>query len=106
MGKELSLLNLSVSLGQDEVYYIPGGSVVKNPPASASDVGSIPGSGRSPGEGKWQPTPVCLTGKFHAQRSLAAYSPWGLRVGHDQSNLLISTIAVVPKILFHESVVY
>ena len=28
----------------------PGGSVVKNPPASAEDMGSIPGSGRSPGE--------------------------------------------------------
>ena len=30
----------------------PDGSVVKNPPASAGDLGSIPGSGRSPGEGK------------------------------------------------------
>ena len=32
----------------------PGGSVVKNPPANtgdAGDAGSIPGSGRSPGEG-------------------------------------------------------
>ena len=32
----------------------PGGTVVKNPHASAGDtgdVGSIPGSGRSPGEG-------------------------------------------------------
>ena len=29
----------------------PGGSVVKNPPASAGDVGSVPGSGRSPGDG-------------------------------------------------------
>ena len=28
-----------------------GGSVVKNPPASAGEAGSIPGSGRSPGEG-------------------------------------------------------
>ena len=28
----------------------PGGSVVKNPPANA-DVSSVPGSGRSPGEG-------------------------------------------------------
>ena len=28
---------------------LPGGSVVKNPPASAGDLGSIPGSGRSPG---------------------------------------------------------
>ena len=27
----------------------PGGSVVKNPPDSAGDLGLIPGSGRSPG---------------------------------------------------------
>ena len=26
---------------------------------------------------KWQPTPVFLSGKFHGQRSLAGYSPWG-----------------------------
>ena len=26
---------------------------------------------------KWQPTPVFLAGKFHRQRSLAGYSPWG-----------------------------
>ena len=25
----------------------------------------------------WQPTPVCLSGEFHGQRSLAGYSPWG-----------------------------
>ena len=29
----------------------PGGTVVKNPPANAGDTGSIPGSGRSLGEG-------------------------------------------------------
>ena len=29
----------------------PGGSVVKNTPANAGDMGSVPGSGRSPGEG-------------------------------------------------------
>ena len=36
----------------------PGGAVVKNPPASAGDpgdMGSIPGSGRSPGEGNDNP---------------------------------------------------
>ena len=33
----------------------PGGSVVKNPPANARDPGSIPGSGRSPGEGNGSP---------------------------------------------------
>ena len=32
-----------------------GGSVVKNPPANAGDVGSIPGSRRSPGEGNGNP---------------------------------------------------
>ena len=29
----------------------PGSSAVKNPPANAGDSGSIPGTGRSPGEG-------------------------------------------------------
>ena len=29
----------------------PGGSVVKNPPANAGDMDSIPGPGRSPGVG-------------------------------------------------------
>ena len=33
----------------------PGGSVVKNPPANAGDSGSIPGSGRCPGEGNYNP---------------------------------------------------
>ena len=33
----------------------PGGSVVKNPPANAGDTGSIPESGRSPGEGNGSP---------------------------------------------------
>ena len=33
----------------------PGGSVVKNLPANAEDMGWIPGSGRSPGEGNGYP---------------------------------------------------
>ena len=56
--------------------------MIKNLPAIAGDLrdlGSIPGSGRSPGGGKWQPTPVFLPGKFHGQRSLLGYSPWGLK---------------------------
>ena len=32
-----------------------GGSVVKNPPANAGNMGSISGSGRSPGEGNGNP---------------------------------------------------
>ena len=33
----------------------PGGSVAKNPPVNAGDAGSIPGSGKSPGEGNGNP---------------------------------------------------
>ena len=41
--------------GTREMIDFPGGSAVKNPPANAGDVGSIPGSGRSPGEGNGNP---------------------------------------------------
>ena len=55
----------------------PDGSVVKNPLANAGDVGFIPGSGRSPGEGNGNSTPVFLPGKSHGPRSLMGYSPGG-----------------------------
>ena len=55
----------------------PGGSAVKNLPANAGDVGSIPGLGRSPGGGNGNPTPVFLPGESHGQRSLVGYSPRG-----------------------------
>ena len=38
-----------------ELMGFTGGSVVKNPPANSGDVCSIPGSGRSPGEGTGYP---------------------------------------------------
>ena len=41
----------------------PGGSAVKNTPAGAGDVGSIPGSRRSPGEGKGNPLEYSFLGK-------------------------------------------
>ena len=28
---------------------------------------------------KWQPTPIFLPGKYHRQRSLEGYSPWGCK---------------------------
>ena len=37
------------------VMGFPGGLVVKNVPANAGDSGSIPGLGRSPGEGNGNP---------------------------------------------------
>ena len=32
-----------------------------------------------PGRRKWQPTPAFLPGKFHGQRNLVDYSPWGCK---------------------------
>ena len=50
----------------------PDGSILKNSPADARDMGLIPGLGRSPGE---ELTPVFLPGKSCGQRS----PPSGLR---------------------------
>ena len=49
--------------------------MVKNLPAM-QETGSIPGLGRSPGEGG-QPTPVFLPGESHGKRSLAGHSSQG-----------------------------
>ena len=56
-----------------------GGSVVKNLPANARDVGAMqdPWVRKIPWRRKWQSTPVFLTGESDGQRSLAGYSPWG-----------------------------
>ena len=44
----------------------PGGSVVKNPPASAGDAGLIPELGRTPGEGNGNPLQYsCLESSMH-----------------------------------------
>ena len=64
---------------EDATEGFPGGSVVKNPLANAGDSGLIPGLGRSPWRKKWQPTPVFSLGKYHGQRSLVGYSPWGCK---------------------------
>ena len=54
--------------------------MVKNPPASAGDtrdVGLIPGSRRSPGEGNGNPLQYSCLEDSHGQRSLVGYSLWG-----------------------------
>ena len=57
----------------------------------AGDLGSIPGSGRSPGEG-WQPTPVFLLGKFLRQESLVDYSPWGRKESDTTEHVHVHTL--------------
>ena len=46
-----TLANLPLNSAYVFLKGVPGGSVVKNPPANAEDVCSTPGSGRSPAEG-------------------------------------------------------
>ena len=47
--------NPSLTSFSSSYLLLSDGSVVKNMPASTGDVGSIPGSGRSPGEAKGNP---------------------------------------------------
>ena len=50
IGEKIKYLNVHIL-----VKSFPGGSVVKNLPANAGDLGLIPESGRSPGEGNGYP---------------------------------------------------
>ena len=52
----------------------PGGLAGKESACNVGNLGSIPGLGRSPGEGKRLPTPVFWPGEFHGP-----CSPWGHR---------------------------
>ena len=57
-------------------------AVVKNLPAKARDrrdTGSFPGLERSPGIRNGYSLQYFLPGKFHGQRSLVGYNPWGLK---------------------------
>ena len=65
----------------------PGGSVGKESTCNAGDLVSIPGLGRSPGEGKdYPPTPVLWPGKFHG-----LYSPWGSKGSDMTEQLTLNT---------------
>ena len=65
------------------------GSDGKESACNAGDLGSKSGSGRSPGEGKQQPTPVFLAGESHGQRSLAGCSPRGHRASDTTERLTL-----------------
>ena len=60
--------------------------MVKNLPAEAGDTedkGSIPGLGRSPGEGHGNPLQYSCLEILHGQRNVAGYSPWS----HKESDM-------------------
>ena len=56
----------------------PGGSAVQNLLANAGDSGSIPGSGRSPGEGNGNPLQYSRLGNLMHREAWRA-SLWGCK---------------------------
>ena len=64
----------------------PGGTSGEEPACQCKrhrDAGLIPGSGRSPGKENSCPLQYSGLENPPKQRSLAGYSPWGHRAGHD-----------------------
>ena len=57
----------------------PGGIAIKNPPANAGDSGSIPGPGRSSGDGNGNPLQFSHLGNPTDREALVGYSQWGRR---------------------------
>ena len=55
-------------------FGFPCGSAGQESTCNAEDLGSVPGLGRSPGEGKGLPTAVFWPREFHR-----LYSPWGYK---------------------------
>ena len=77
------------------IFKSPHGTVVKNLPANSGDtgdLGSIPGSGRSPGVGNDNPLQYFLPGKSRGQRSLVGYSPWGSKDSDTTEQLSTHTL--------------
>ena len=75
----------------------PGGSNHRESACSAGDPGSIPESGRSPGEGNGNPLQYSCLENPHGQRSLADYSPWGRKESDTTERLtLVIVVAFSP----------
>ena len=77
----------------------PAGSEVKASAYNAGDLGLIPGSGRSPGEGSGSPLQYSCLENPHGQRSPAGCSPWGHRGGHNWATVNQWSYSVVPDSL-------
>ena len=79
----------------------PGGSDGKASAYNVGDLGSIPGSARSPGEGNGNPLQCSLPGKSHGRRNLVGYSPWGRKESDTTEQLHFYTLRqMIPKFVF------
>ena len=77
-------------------------SSLGNESCNVGDLGSIPGLGRSPGEGHGNPLQYSRLENPHGQRSLAGYSPWGRKESDTTERLSAHTngIIVLPSYSF------
>ena len=79
----------NLSLFHVQCKNFPDGSMVKNLPANAGDLDSIPGSGRSPGEGNGKPLQYsCLENSMDRG---AWWGPWGHKESDTTKQLNTST---------------
>ena len=60
-----------------DLWGFPSGLDGKEPACDVGNLGSVPGSGRSLGEGNGNPLQYSCLEKSHGQRSLVGYSPRG-----------------------------
>ena len=62
-----------------DILGFPGGSEVKASACNAGDLGSVPGLGRSPGEGNGNPLQYSCMENPHGQRELSGLQSMGLQ---------------------------
>ena len=96
-------------------WEFPGGALVKNLPANAGDtrdLGLIPGLERSLEVENGNPFQYsCLRKKFHGQRSMLGYSPWGCKELDmtqwlSTNHLGVGAIKKQTYLLFHKNIVH
>ena len=74
----LRIINPMSAIRKPRFLEVPGGSEVKASACNVRDPGSIPESGRYPGEGNGNPLQYsCLENSM--EFSLVGYSPWGCK---------------------------
>ena len=68
---------------------------------NSGDTGSIPGSGKSPGEANGEPTQVFLPGKFR-KKTMAGYRPWSVKLSILKSRdiTLPAKVRIVKTVVF------
>ena len=87
--------------GPDNEPILVVAQMTKNQPA-VLDTQFYPWFGKIPWRKEWLPTPIILSGRFHGQRSLAGYSPWGRKEPDLTQQLTLSVSLLIDTIILTE----